>query len=198
MEITVKEVSDVKTVAKGRNSWQEVTVSYDGKQGSKDKTLRSFTDKECFAFFTGKDDLTGVLVEIDVKKEGDYWNWKGATLRDFPNGKKASGDSSDTPSGRNTGNVAGKKGDWETSEERAKKQQYIIKQSSAGLAREYLNDTTHGEYSLDQLLEVASTITRWVNGETVVESEKPVVKRGRKPTKGSLDDPDGVDSDLPV
>lgn len=164
MEIKVTDITEPKVVAKGKNSWNEVTVTYTGKQGSKSKTLRSFVDKEAYVFFTSDGVKAGDTVEVDMKKEGDYWNWKGAKV---VNGAEQSA-SSNTGQRESTG--AGKRGDWETSEERAAKQRYIVRQSSIDYSLKFWDlQLRYPRTTATGVMSTAPTITQILKTASIFE-----------------------------
>lgn len=164
MEIKVLSVSKPTTVSKGKNTWQQIEVEYQGKQGRKAKSLRDFADKEVFSFFTSV--TSGQTVDVDVKKEGDFWNWKGAKV---------------VVAGASDDNRAEKvsKGNWETSEERAARQRYIVRQSS--ITNAITLSTANGRKTdVGEILELASRFEAFVFGEQwPAQEEAPKPRKGR-------------------
>lgn len=109
-------------VKKGKNGWHQATVNYvdegNGKEFS--KKLMSFKNPKVFGVI--QDAKTGQRFNVEVKKEGDFYEWVAI---------EAAGAA---PAAKGAPAAATTKGGWETPEERAAKQVYIVKQSSIGAA----------------------------------------------------------------
>lgn len=73
MQITVISVSSPETKTKGKNKWQEVTLSYKSDRGDKDKKFPSYVD----IYEQIKDLEAGSTYEVRLQKDGDYWQWVG-------------------------------------------------------------------------------------------------------------------------
>lgn len=134
MQITVINVAN-QTVPTAKGSYQSLEVTYKdtgGKVGS--KKIMSFVQQSKPAFEALSQATNGeVFTLTQVKDDKGYWVWTGATKG------TAGGTTTGTTATGNqgsTGTVA--KGNWETSEERAKKQIYIVRQSSLSNAIETL------------------------------------------------------------
>lgn len=129
MQITVINVAN-QTVPTQKGSYQALEVTYKdtgGKVGS--KKIMSFVAQSKPAFEALSQATNGeVFTLTQVKDDKGYWVWTGATK-----GTASAAASVSVPGNSgSTGTVA--KGNWETSEERAKKQIYIIRQSSISSA----------------------------------------------------------------
>jgi hypothetical protein len=103
-------------------TWKAIEVSYKNDKGEiKGKKVMSFSIKEGLDLLTGATE--GTKLDIEVIKEGEYWNWKkvnaGGTSKS--NGKASSGYS--VPSR-----------DFETKTERAARQVLIVRQSCLSTA----------------------------------------------------------------
>ena len=171
MEIKINSISAAETKTKGKNTWQEVVVEYTGAKGPGKRSLRSFDAQVWNDFKTIK---PGDTVDVKVVKEGDYWNWKGANVVE---GKPESVGAAASSGGSK------KVGDWETAEERAKKQIYIVRQSSISsavclLARDGILP------DVEQVLDMAKQFEAYVFGVDD-DSNEPAkdapAKRGRPP-----------------
>lgn len=136
----------------------EVRYSKDGKDES--KKIMSFAAPDVYTTLSG---YTSFPVDVNVvmKKEGNFWNWKAI---ESPNQK---GTSSDGPAAATTnktsnGRVLGS--NYETPEERARRQVYIIRQSSVSSAIEFAKaQSPKGiEKALEAILEDASKIEAFV------------------------------------
>ena len=118
------EVVDVKVEEvprpSGKGSYEKATVAYYNSEGKlESKTLFDWASKEVWPTIVKakKGDTFSVDREKDAK---GYWNWSGIARLDGPVVNKAT----PTPS----------KPTYETSEERQKRQEYIIRQSSIASA----------------------------------------------------------------
>lgn len=119
------EVVDVKVENKGK--YRLATVTYKGPQGKVDaKKLMSFTFKDVFK--TLSEAKQGDIFEVkSVKNEkSGYWDWTEVAGQ----GKNLSAET------KFDGAVKATKSTYETSEERAKRQVYIVRQSSITAAIE--------------------------------------------------------------
>jgi hypothetical protein len=106
------------------------------------------------AFKALKDAKLGQVFSIDAQKNETtgYWDWVSASL------------GNSTSSGASTP-VASPKSNYETSEERAKKQVYIIRQSSISSAVSLLKSDKKVP-TVDEVLTVATAFTDFVLGNT--------------------------------
>lgn len=113
------------------------------------KKLMSFTTPAIFSAASAA--AAGSQWEVVSEKEGEYWQWKSFTAI-------APGA---TPSSKPV--VAGTiKSTYETPEERAKKQVYIIKQSSLAQAIALLSVGAKVPPSTELVLQEAQKFTAWV------------------------------------
>lgn len=118
------EVVDVKVENKGK--WRVAAVTFKANGKVDQKPIMSFTD----AFKPLAEAKQGDLFNVKpVQNAKGYWDWTDVT----PAGKASP--SSATTAASNT------RGTWETPEERAKRQVYIVRQSSVANAIEYLKGT---------------------------------------------------------
>lgn len=163
MLITINSVA-VSTAPKG---YQVADVSYTKDGKAETKKIMSFAAPAVFASLNNLKNFP-VDVTVTVKKEGAYWNWKEL--------------STDLTSGATSTNVpksAGTKvtgSNYETSEERARRQIYIIRQSSVSSAIEYLKATNPKgvEKSVQEVLEIASQIEAHVVNVEPQLATKPI------------------------
>ena len=123
MIITIIDVSDAVTI----KTYKVIEVAFKDEQGKMaSKKLMSFASPEVFKAIQefGKGDVVDVL----TVKEGDYWQWKSVT--------KASGAKAEAPAaaGAKATPYKATASTYETPEERAKKQVYIVRQSSISAA----------------------------------------------------------------
>lgn len=102
-----------------------------------------------------------------TKDDNGYWQWVGITEGSAAPTQNVT---SSAPAAKAT--TGG--GNWETPEERAKRQVYIIKQSSLGHAIETLK-TDKKSPTKDEVLQLAQDYTNWVLGQKVsLVNELPV------------------------
>ena len=113
--------------------------------------------------------------EIKMVKDGDYWNWVDAEL--------ATGKAAETKTAFN----AGTKGNWETPEERAARQVYIVKQSSLANAIALRGPGTN----LAEILATAQAMTDWVFGKEAVVADAKEAKRKAEKEVWEEDNPFG-------
>lgn len=129
-------------------TYYSVDVSY--KDLEKDKVaakkIMSFSYPEVFNTLSSAQ--KGDVYDVDLKKEGEYWNWVNITKSTKPEGSPVK----DTPT-RVTGS------NYETKEERAQRQTYIIRQSCLSTAADFLKSQ-----DVDQmrLFELAAEMEQWV------------------------------------
>lgn len=163
MRIQILSVEISTKVSKAGKNYQNAEVAFKnfdtGKVESKNITQYSKIYKLLAEAQAGQTAEIGV-----VKNDGGYWEWDSfkrivmteqeKTAVDVPNVKAA--------------NVVAAKSTYETPEERAKKQIYIIKQSSLANAITFLGGSTTGA-TLDEVLRVAQVMSDWVVDEKKVD-----------------------------
>ena len=155
------EVVRVEIESKGK--YQAASVIYKGQDGKVDnKKLVSFANKEVFKTFSQAQ--PGDMFEVGLEKDTNgYWQWTSASAV----GKNVGGASSGPTSvGR-----ASPKSTYETPEERAVKQVYIVRQSSISNAVALLKDAKR-QVSADEVIATAREFEKYVfEQESVVEPE---------------------------
>lgn len=157
MQITIQEVT-VEKVAKGKQGYEVATVVYTDKGKNATKKIPSFAQPSVFVEV--KNATPGSVWEVDLKKEGDYWNWvaiKPANSDAAP--ARTTGYVAAAPTG---GKVTGS--NYETPDERRIKQMYIIKQSSISNAIDYYKMNCVNEVSVSSVLETAQQFVDFVYG----------------------------------
>lgn len=161
MQITIIGVSieDVKT-AKG--GYQKADVAYKDEQGkTQGKKVMSFVNQKVFDVL--KQAKSGDVFDVQSEKDANnYWQWVGITSGN-------SAPTSSTPAAMKsvTGNPS-PKSTYETPEERAKKQVYIVRQSSISAAIEFSKNVK----ALKSVEEVLATAKLFE--EHVFEEQKTV------------------------
>ena len=123
MLITINSVN----FTKADKGYMVADVKYLKDGADESKKIMSFAAPNVYAILEG---LKAFPVDANIiqKKEGKYWNWKDIEL-----GGKSNG-SAGQPASKPAGKVLGS--NYETSDERAKRQVYIVRQSSVSTAVE--------------------------------------------------------------
>lgn len=163
MNIEIIDVTPTtKPTKSGKGTYTELTVTFKDDAGQiKGKKLFDFANKEVFERMatSKKGDSFAVTQE---KNDAGFWNWVGVARQDSVAAK--------TPA------PAGKAQEWkptyETPEERAKKQVYIVRQSSITAAISYLAASGDISNGIDNLLTVAKRFEEHVFG-TSPEPDTP-------------------------
>lgn len=135
--------TSIETVPTQKGSYQSLEIAYKDLSNSgkvSAKKLMSFTNKPVFETMALAKPTEVYDVEM-VKNDKGYWDWTKVTKG------SSTGTSSGTArpvsnSGNSSSNASAAKGGWETPEERAKKQIYIVRQSSLSTAASVLTANT--------------------------------------------------------
>ena len=120
-------VEIIKVEVENKGKYRQANVTYKGADGKVDanKKIMSFTYKDVFTELSQAQ--LGDKFEIKTEKnEKGYWDWTEAVRA----GKNTA------PAGKSYSESVTKGGNWETAEERAKRQVYIVRQSSISAALE--------------------------------------------------------------
>lgn len=156
MQITIINVAN-QTVPTQKGSYQALEVTYKdtgGKVGS--KKIMSFVAQSKPAFEALSQATNGeVFTLTQVKDDKGYWVWTGATkggVEAPTQGQSAAAPAASTVS----------KGNWETAEERAKRQIYIIRQSSISSAISALAVGSKSAAKPDEILQLAKRFEEYV------------------------------------
>lgn len=161
MKIELLEVS----VEQSGKGWSKANIKFRDieKNRSGTKTLVSFGDgAEVYKTLTTA--LTGSNFEITLKKNGEYWDWvKAVQIEQGINPAQFAGKSA-TP---NRG--------FETPEERAQRQVYIVRQSSLANALSYLELTKQNKAAVADVTFIASQFEDYVFGKKITTGAQPAV-----------------------
>ena len=163
------EIVTVDNINKGKYNMLEVIY--------KDNTGKNVT-KKVMSFGAGADAFKvlssaykGQQFNIEsVKNDAGYWDWISATLLlgnesvSDPTPKGAAKPVESKPVARST---------YETPEERAARQVFIIRQSSISAAVQHLNHVKKA-YDVNEILQVASVLEQYVLGKPVVDPGNPM------------------------
>jgi hypothetical protein len=162
MQITVIDVGAPNThAAKNGRSYQSMEVTYKNEQGqTQSKKLMSFSNPEVFK--QAKDWKKGDSVNVNMTKDdAGYWQWVSI-------GEAGSAPASPPQAYSGKPQAAGTRvtgSNYETPEERAKKQVYIVRQSSISSAIELLKSNGN-DVKVDNVLSVAKQLEDYVFGNT--------------------------------
>lgn len=130
MIIEIIDVGSPESVKTGKGQYQTLQVSFKNEQGQvQGKKLMSFSNPTVFKDIQGY--AKGDRVDVLTVKEGDYWQWKSID-KEGEAPPRAEAPKSTGGGGKVIGS------NYETAEERARRQVYIIRQSSLGTAVELL------------------------------------------------------------
>lgn len=158
MQLTIQEVT-IEEVKKGNNKpYYKAIVVYTSGGKNSTKQIMSFANPQVYAAI--KDALPGSEWEVDVKKEGDFYNWVAA--------KPAGGEATAPRAASATSAIGGRTAPstYETADERRIKQMYIVKQSSIANAIQMLT-SGNGVLGVDDIptvLQVAQEFVDFVYG----------------------------------
>ena len=137
MQIQIVNVAQ-QTVPTSKGSYQALEVTFKDNAGKvQAKKIMSFVKESKRAFDTLATASNGDVFDIKMVKDSQdkYWVWTDAT-RGSANAASATQGQGASATPAASGTVS--KGNWESAEERAKKQVYIIRQSSLSTATEAL------------------------------------------------------------
>jgi len=166
--------SETKPTAKG--SYQMLEVAYKnlsdgGKVGA--KKLMSFSKTEGTTFRVLADAKALEVYDVELVKGEKYWEWTTAT-RNHGGGATSgstsgSGSTTGTSARTGTASYATAKPTYETPEERAKKQIFIVRQSSLSNAIELLTTGAKVPPHVDDIIATAERFEAFVFGSGEAE-----------------------------
>lgn len=148
MQIEIIDISKKELPNKnGKGKYNELTVAYRADGKIQEKKLVSFSNP---LVFTHLETLTkGDKVNLITEKIGDYWQWTAIEPEDTPK--------TEEKAVKYTGST------YETKEERAVKQRYIVRQSSITAAISILNlQGSFGKGAKEEVLAIAEDLEAWV------------------------------------
>lgn len=154
MKLSIISVSTTSKSSKAGKPYQNAEVVYKNLESGKveNKNITQYST----IFKAVADAQAGQVFDVKSEKnDGGYWEWVSFVRDTNPGAAVAS--AAATP-------VAAKGGTWETPEERAKKQVYIVKQSSISAAVSMLSIGAKTPLSVDQVVAVAQQLTDYVFG----------------------------------
>ena len=154
MEIQIQDVSRSDATGKNGKSYGILQVAYRSDGKLQEKKLMSFSNPQVFKHIEGLS--KGDVVNVRTEKDGNgYWQWAAIESESSSPPTKTGAISTQAGAVRVTGST------YETPEERAIKQKYIVRQSSLTTA---LGILSVGAKSLDkqQVLSLAEELEQWV------------------------------------
>lgn len=169
MQITIVDVSGLNSlVSAAGKPYKALEVAYKNEQGQiASKKIMEFDKVLLKPFQSFK---KGDVVDVLSVKEGDYWQWKSATLA--VSGGAAVQEAPKYAGASATPSIA-TKSTYETSEERAAKQVYIIRQSSISTAVNLLGTGAKTPANLSLVLDTAKAFEDYVLGNKAVAPKMP-------------------------
>jgi hypothetical protein len=119
---------------------------------------------------------TGEVYEVEVVKSNGYNNWINATKVDGSATTSNTGSiSTPAPARSTTTSTPSPKSTFETPEERAKKQVYIVRQSSISSAIDTLSVGSKAKLDPKEVIEVAQVYESFVFGNASADVADPYV-----------------------
>jgi len=176
MNIQIQVLStQVETKPTTKGSYQQIEVAYkDLTQGGKvlAKKLMSFTNKEVFEAASLMKPTE--VYDIEMTKGEKYWDWVKVTKGSQTATTVGTASSKATAYSATQGNSRG----FETPEERAKKQIYIVRQSSVSAAINLLTVHVKTQPSPEEVIKVARQFEAYVfeSGDAQAVAGKDVQK----------------------
>jgi hypothetical protein len=155
MQVTINNVS-VEWGGKPPKKWGKAVVEYSYNGQARKQNVMSFSNPEVFKKVQ---EMVGQTVDVEVgKNDKDFTEWRSIA----PVGAASSGTSVTIATGSKTNTYQPR--DFETKEERARRQVLIVKQSSLAQAVEIakLANPKGGPVDLDELKRTAQSLTDWV------------------------------------
>jgi len=153
MQITIIDVSAPVATKTAKGGYQSIEVTYKNESGqAQGKKLMSFSNPSVFKAVQELE--KGSVVEVETfKDDNGYWQWKAI---------KAAGSAPAETTGKPAGRVTGS--NYETPDERAKRQVYIVRQSSIGHAVSILTVGAKSGPKVDEVLSLAKQLEDYVFG----------------------------------
>lgn len=144
---------DIENVVKGKSRYSKATVAYLFNGEARTQNIMSFVNPDVFKTVQ---ESVGQEVEVTVtKNDAGYNQWSAVS----PAG---SGGGAPTPSAAPAAPAS--RSNYETAEERANRQVYIVKQSSLANALTYM-ELTKSKPTPEEVTALAQQFTDWVFGK---------------------------------
>lgn len=162
IEILSATTSQVPT-AKGSYGRMEVAFKKDGK--IEGKTIMDFAAKEAYKALLGaqQGSIFTITSEKEAGRDGkEYWVWKGATAGGTSNNSSVPSNVAATSANTSATPVKSGGSTYATSEERAKTQVYIVRQSSLSNALKYYELIGNKKITPNDIKALAQELTNFV------------------------------------
>lgn len=143
-----------KHIDKGKTGYEQMTVNYSTKGESKSKNIMSFANPSVYALI--KTLKGGETIDVQFVKDDKYFNW--ATVNVV--GGDVQGTVEKPQQWASTAQPTAYKSTYETAEERARKQVYIIKQSCLAQAVSVIGEADCTDSS--RYTDLAQEFVDWV------------------------------------
>lgn len=151
------------------SKYQEVVLTYVAGGKTSVKKVMSFAP----IFNAVKEAEGGEQYDVEMIKEGDFWNWKAMV--------KLDGSAASAPFTPDAKPQMTRPSTYETAEERAKKQVYIIRQSSLTNAINLLAANGGKKNTTEEVMYTANLFVQFVLGETPAEAPSVYTMEGDIP-----------------
>jgi hypothetical protein len=174
IQITVIAAPKVEHVANGKGGYDKVELTYKDQDGRvSQRKLVSFTNQDLFnKVKAARIDET---YSVNMEKGEKYWEWKSFEPSMGEPSMSSSVVSSTAPrTAAPASPAAARIGNYETSEERAARQRYIVRQSSISAALDFTkHNANKAAITVDEVLDAASRFEAFVFGEKLDEKADP-------------------------
>lgn len=150
----------------GKRPYKVAEVAYKSEGKTKGMKVLDFVQREVFQTLVSINPQPGDILDVEFS-QNDKGFWQFASVA---KGEKAEGDSS-TVVGSRSNTVS--KGNWETAEERAKRQVMIVRQSSLSTAVS-LAEANKAKVTVDDVIATAKIFEAYVMGTETVTGDEVV------------------------
>ena len=171
MKISILATSTATLTSKAGKPYQQLEVTY------KNLTFNKVESKKLMPFGENKgafdalvNSKAGEVYEITVVKNAQGYNDWPTVVQAAPDNEAATS----LPAASKGGTTFPVKSTYETPEERAKKQVYIIKQSSINAAVASLSPGAKSALSFDAVTNLAEQYTKWVLSDAFSEAKQDI------------------------
>jgi hypothetical protein len=171
--LSVGQPTFTKTARGGYNSLEIAYKNHTFEGKVEGKKLVDFNDKDVFAFFKGLTPGARIIVTKEKGEADQYWKWVGAAYASEAQAAASGTGAASTPVSASSDTTAGAGqtsagrgkvtgSNYETAEERAKRQVYIVRQSSLGAAIELFKVAGNTAVQARDVIEMAKVFEAYV------------------------------------
>lgn len=172
IDLNIQIINVEKATRQGpKTSYVQLEVAYKDLNGGKvgSRKVMSFNNKSVYDMLA--DAKNGEQYKVTPEKKGDFWEW--VTIERLTGGSAANADAGGTSQKQSSaGNAVQSRGNWETPEERAQRQVYIIRQSSLSNAISTLVAGAKTPPKASDVINLAKEYEDYVFGKSVKEALK--------------------------